>query len=83
MISIVHNEDRTTVKLVGRLVGSCVEDLRNPTLAAHALEVDLSGLIFADGDGERSLMWGRDALGSIPPKRKLTPSASPGPARVD
>jgi len=55
MMSIIHRGDRITVKLAGRLVGSCAEDLRRATFHAAALEIDLRDLTFADRDGQRSL----------------------------
>jgi hypothetical protein len=55
MMSIIHRGDRIIVRLAGRLVGSCAEDLRDAALPGAALEVDLSDLTFADLDGQRSL----------------------------
>jgi len=54
MMSIIHRGDRITVKLAGRLVRSCAEDLRHATLHAAALEIDLSDLAFANLNGQRS-----------------------------
>jgi hypothetical protein len=56
MRSIIHRCDRITVKLAGRLVGSCAEDLPHATFRAAALEIDLSDLTFADRGVERSLV---------------------------
>jgi hypothetical protein len=55
MMFIIHRGDRIIVRLAGRLVGSCAEDLRHATFHAAALEIDLSDLTSADRDGQRSL----------------------------
>ena len=52
MMSTIHRGDRIIVRLAGRPVGSCAEDLRHATLHAAAREIDLSDLTFADRDGQ-------------------------------
>ena len=54
MLSIIRYEQRITLKLSGRLVGSCAEDFRFLTSPGAALDVDLSGLTFVDRAGERT-----------------------------
>ena len=60
MLSIIRYEQRITLKLSGRLVGSCAEDFRFLTSPGAALDVDLSGLTFVDRAGERMLAHLRD-----------------------
>jgi anti-anti-sigma regulatory factor len=60
MLTIIHQNERITVSLTGRLVGSCAEDLRFATYQATALDIDLSGLTFVDREGDRSLVWLRN-----------------------
>ena len=60
MLSIIRNERRITLKLNGRLVGSCAENFRFLTSPGAALEVDLGGLTFVDREGERMLVRLRD-----------------------
>jgi len=60
MLSITRNDRRITVRLIGRLVGSCTEDFGFVTRPGTALEVDLGGLCFVDRAGERCLARLRD-----------------------
>jgi hypothetical protein len=60
MLSIIRNEQRITLKLNGRLVGSCAENFRFLTYPGTALDVDLGGLTFVDRAGERVLLRLRD-----------------------
>ena len=60
MLSIIRNGQRITLKLNGRLVGSCAENFRFLTSPGTALDVDLGGLTFVDGAGERMLVRLRD-----------------------
>ena len=54
MLSITRRDDRITVRLAGRLVGSCA-DFGFLTSPGTALDVDLGGLTFVDLAGERLL----------------------------
>jgi len=56
MLSIIRRNDRITVRLAGRLVGSCAEDFGFLTSPGTALDVDLGGLTFVDRAGERLLV---------------------------
>ncbi len=57
MLSIIHHDDRISVSLNGRLVGSVAEGLRHAVCPATALDIDLSRLTFVDHEGEQSLIW--------------------------
>ena len=56
MLSIIRNEQRITLKLNGRLVGSCAENFTFLTSPGTAVDVDLGGLTFVDRGGERMLV---------------------------
>ena len=60
MLSIIRHDQRVTVRLIGRLAGSCAEDFRFLTSPGTALEVDLSDLTYVDHAGERCLRRLRD-----------------------
>ncbi len=60
MLSIIRHDIRITVRLIGRLVGSCAEDFRFVVSPGTALDVDIGGLTFVDRAGERSLACLRD-----------------------
>jgi hypothetical protein len=60
MLSIIRGEHRITVRLIGKLVGSCAEDFRFLTSPGTALDVDLGGLTFVDRAGELLLASLRD-----------------------
>jgi hypothetical protein len=60
MLSIIRHDQRITVRLIGRLVGSCAENFRFLTSPGTALDVDLGGLTFVDRAGERLLARLRD-----------------------
>ena len=60
MLSIIRNHEHITLKLNGRLVGSCAEDFRFLISPGTALDVDLGGLTFVDRAGERWLAGLRD-----------------------
>ena len=60
MLSIIRHDQRITVRLTGRLVGSCAENFRFLTSPGTALDVDLGGLTFVDRAGERLLARLRD-----------------------
>ena len=60
MLSIIRRGDRLTVRLTGRLEGSCAEGLRFLVSPSTALDVDLGGLTSVDRTGERLLACLRD-----------------------
>jgi hypothetical protein len=60
LLSIIHRDDRITLRLTGRLLGSCAEDFGFLASPGTALDVDLGGLTFVDGAGERLLVRLRD-----------------------
>jgi hypothetical protein len=60
MLSITRHHQRITLKLNGRLVGSCAEDFRFLTSPETPLDVDLGGLTCVDCAGERLLARLRD-----------------------
>ena len=60
MLVIIRHDQRINVKLTGRLAGSCAEDFGFLTSPGTALDVDLSGLTYVDGAGERWLRRLRD-----------------------
>jgi hypothetical protein len=61
MLSIIRrHDDRITVRLTGRLVGSCADDFGFLTSPGTALDVDLGGLTFVDRAGEQLLVRLRD-----------------------
>ena len=53
--------DKIVLKLEGRLVGPWVDELRTTVFRINGrcapLEIDVSGLTFADEDGEKALSW--------------------------
>jgi hypothetical protein len=55
MLSIIRHPERITLKLNGRLVGSCEEDFKFLISPGTALDIDLGGLTFVDRAGERLL----------------------------
>ena len=59
-VSIIRQIHRTTVRLTGRLAGSCAEDFRFLTSPGTPLDVDLGGLTVVDRAGERLLARLRD-----------------------
>ena len=60
MLSINRQGERLTVRLTGRLEGSCAEDLGLLISPKAALDVDLGGLTVVDRAGERLLAGLRD-----------------------
>ena len=71
--------DKLSLKLEGRLVGSWVDELRNTVWQTNGwrrpFEVDVADLTFADEDGENALEWlhrmGARFLGKGPSTRYL------------
>lgn len=57
MLAIIHHDNRISVRLTGRLVGTWAEELKYAAYPANALDIDLSGGTFVDRDGEHSLVW--------------------------
>jgi hypothetical protein len=55
------SSDKVVLKLEGRLVGPWVDELKTTVLQTNAsslpLEIDVSGLTFADDEGEKALSW--------------------------
>jgi len=56
----VEFQDTTRMRIEGRFVGHFAEDVRNAVVAKKidgGLVVDLSGLSWADNNGEEVLLW--------------------------
>jgi hypothetical protein len=60
MLSINRHGQQITLRLDGRLAGSCAEDFRFLTSPGAPLDVDLGGLTFVDRAGGRLLTRLRD-----------------------
>lgn len=60
MLSIIRKDRRITLRLNGRLAGTCAEGFRFLTTPGTALDVDLGGLTSIDRAGERLLARLRD-----------------------
>jgi hypothetical protein len=59
-ITLSTSEKKVLLKLEGRLAGPWVDELRKTVLqndVRRPLEFDVSGLTFAESDGEQALAW--------------------------
>ena len=60
-ITVITEATEVVLKLEGRLAGPWVDELRKTVLLTDAwrrpLQIDVSGLTFAEDDGEEALCW--------------------------